>query len=66
MDDDTTKLMNYAWNVMTRVKREFGQDEYNRVMVQLAEDRLDSIKGFKETLYKVMKEKYVYLELTGE
>ena len=59
------KVLNYAWGVLVRVKEEFGQDEYDRVMEQLVKDRLDSIEGFKETLYKVMKEKYIYLELVG-
>jgi len=63
--NDEMKVLNYAWGVLVRVKEEFGQDEYDRVMEQLVKDRLDSIEGFKETLYKVMKEKYIYLELVG-
>lgn len=63
--NDEMRVLNYAWGVLVRVKEEFGQDEYDRVMEQLVKDRLDSIEGFKETLYKVMKEKYIYLELVG-
>jgi len=63
--NDEMRILNYAWGVLVRVKEEFGQDEYDRVMEQLVKDRLDSIEGFKETLYKVMKEKYIYLELVG-
>lgn len=59
-------LINYAFNILIKIRRNFGHTEYEKVLVQISKDGLTNIDQLKKSIYNVLGEKYIYLELIGD